>query len=892
MTDRPSEQCPCPDSDTGHSDNIIHQATADLGLDYPRLLVNASFSSLLQHSYPINTTSAFRSSTTGNMPIPSLSTSALGESWATLSDSSYAGEDDLQSENTDMGSLVDVHSSSDMQSVEDLDTSSESGFPYSHEEPPALQISNTTARSTEAFDSESRTDSTPAQSQLLEVIEFSEPEEWPETGRADLKYTLKVFTSVEGAQLSPILSGTVDPVQLHGTIRMTMSRHALQIDQPFRVLFSGAISESRAQILRKIGDALVSAADFTSNYRSMDFSRYHVVPLEFGPGSTSNQAEMIPIQTQIIVDDCIDASCLEESDEYLPITLSMRRGDVLQSRWDGVWQNLQERRRWTAPNIAVIFLGQDDSPATKEKARLVYECMRRHHVPTLVIAEESTWKTHSPPWNLDQQTLHRCIELTASDVGSRRVLRRLPVDLDSFINLEPEQLNKHFACLADLAAARTHASRKSVSFASLSSGAGNSSDSNDVEKNLSKSIMAQHQPYAMLRNVLPLKEGTVVLLLWLFVAWIFVAVPFAAQQSVQSRTAGSVNSTTSITLSSSSLSPTTSIASQTGKGSLVPGMRGQTDLAELLSNHALQSMNTSDKFMVDIIGDCHIVVKAPRTMMQKRKQPEIRVRVTRGNVEILANTSRLFEGVYAVKISREDAHGLLNATISVAKSSVQQTFEVNFGNTFEKPSLWDLTRSNFTLHHVRKVSERVQNLLRTWSERTNLTVLFENGPGLTLAGQGSHILNRGYEVLTKLYGNAEETRALFVDQSRRRAETIKTLLVPKAQDIWVKSVAHAVKASGAIRVVAEDVASQFKEHLQDIAARMSAIDVSRTQAVWQDFTQSEMLAKAQERARKTLQEMEARLDRLLQQYKARAQGDHQRHRRTERGRRRKGKPHI
>src|SRR2546423_936501 len=98
-----------------------------------------------------------------------------------------------------------------------------------------------------------------------------------------------------------------------------------------------------------------------------------------------------------------------------------------------------------------------------------------------------------------------------------------------------------------------------------------------------------------------------------------------------------------------------------GLATVAPG-----GLGALLSHPNNEMLvNKSDRFQVQVIGDCHMIIKAPAKLKVKRRDPSFKISVTRGN-ELLDNLSlsKLFDGVYTVQIDREDAYGLLNVTIT------------------------------------------------------------------------------------------------------------------------------------------------------------------------------------------------------------------------------------
>jgi hypothetical protein len=98
----------------------------------------------------------------------------------------------------------------------------------------------------------------------------------------------------------------------------------------------------------------------------------------------------------------------------------------------------------------------------------------------------------------------------------------------------------------------------------------------------------------------------------------------------------------------------------------------------------------TDDFELQVIGDCHVVIKPPRKFTSSKKQPAFNVSVQRQNTALPYELSPLFDGVYTLKLDREDAYGLINLTITPksVKHPFNQTITLDFGTPWLKIANW------------------------------------------------------------------------------------------------------------------------------------------------------------------------------------------------------------
>ncbi|CBF90229.1 hypothetical protein AN0085.2 [Aspergillus nidulans FGSC A4] len=385
----------------------------------------------------------------------------LSESWATLSASDAHSEDGAPSEQTDTGSLIDPSVPDDVASLDERYSSSDDIDAHSEDCP-----------DNESYDSDNRSDISESQDLRLrfpqigcsiddsnlttktalykatDSIQFIEPDKWPDGERVQLKHTIRLIDGPESAELGDNLTNLQDST-LMVTLQQTIMKKSINTDRPFRVLYLGN-SEFRGIILDKLGDVLVSSTSRDYESSSAESSRYHVVPTSFGAGAFPNFAELLPIHFQLIVDECLEATSESHIDRPRAINLKLKNRPACTSHWTGTEYGISSSTEWTLPDMAIFFLSSLDDLAAVETQKLARMFMERHGVPVMVISEKPLWKMSRELVPINHHSLHMCLESRKSSTGKTTVLKRYPIDLNTFESIAPCQLNKNLASLTSI----------------------------------------------------------------------------------------------------------------------------------------------------------------------------------------------------------------------------------------------------------------------------------------------------------------------------------------------------------------------------------------------------------------------------------------------------------
>ncbi|KAJ6043713.1 uncharacterized protein N7446_001909 [Penicillium canescens] len=704
---------------------------------------------------------------------------SLSDSWATLSVSDIHSEDGSHSEQTDTCSLIDQTTPDDVASlderyssseaeVQDEDNQEDDGI-MGDEIPCSASVSQqlpTLFPFTRSTIDDSTTTTKPTFPNSSDSIEFVEPEKWPEIERVELKHTIRIFDGAAAEELKSRLPFNSTDSILMATVQQTMTKQSLDLDKPFRVLYVGQ-PEFRNIILDKIGDVLVSSSCASSETSSAESSRYHVVPTSFGAGAVPNFAELLPIHVQLVVDECVEATADPSVDRPNTLSLKFKNRAVCTSAWNGSDYRVSSASDWTLPDVAIIFVsGRDDTKAINTQY-LTHAFLERHGIPAMMISEEPLWNMAGETIPLNHSSLHTCLESRHPESGETAVLRRYPIDLKTFESITPGQLNRNLASLVGLYSKKAH---------KVTAEASNS---------FQTTLFAGHEKY--LENWLPSSYATRVrewaptlrlvaltlisaIILSIGYATVKVIVVFLAQCIAGSALSNAFPPASS-QISSFSVPPLDRV-SQTSV-SIQPSSSVQilhvppvgVSIPNEITGPALSAPGpaNADEFEIQTVGDCHVIIKPSFKFTTSKKQPRFNVSVQRQSKDLPYELSQLFEGVYMLKLDREDAYGLIDVTITTqSKVPINQTMAVDFGTPWLKIASWKRAAQGITSQFTKDLQMAQTGLTEVYGRfSTDLQVVMGD------VVKRTHILRRDAENLRR---DSLTTRDTVLSRSKQISE--------------------------------------------------------------------------------------------------------------------------
>lgn len=731
----------------------------DLALLYPTIPLEHNISNWLEHSQVVNMAlHADDSSMEDN-------TSSIGDStWDIVDDASGTTSEDeghrLSRQHTpstdgleleaESGMSVDGNDASDesqgMESVHDMAAVlTEPHISKSHEFPstPSLVQQSDFEEDMEDTNQGLRPISSQQQRES-QPFKFQEPASIPARSSAsfEVRHVLRTSKdSDDGALFDLPKSPEGSVFDVIGSVRMRMSNVRLHLQQPYKVMFAGPAS-MKELVMQKIGSALASSLECNSPGSIDGLARFTVVPISsFVDGSSPEVLLVNSLGIDMNVDECMTASFVKQEAWNDTITLKLNRNDSVQSSWN------QSKNAFTVstpdyvlPDVAIICLTEDEQTTTKLTRLLARSFMIRHEVPVIMISSESEWNKPSRAMTLDLRTPHACLEYSLSNGQDQPIMKRLPIDLATFLDIDSAQLGRNLMCIS--AAVDTPrvgytgevgpGQLKSV----IASILGGLFARVRTYTNLLVPQEARHQfatrPWLYLLTHLLLFTGFILSSKYAFSSgsgWISNRPPMPLHHEMAAMPTPLSDSAPSILSHIPTRTPTTALSSIVNEEPVAKSIVPVTTNKELFSllfedthGPTLSPTNKSDKFTLHVIGDCHVVLRQPSWFTSGRRPPLLYFNVTRIGVPLKYESSTLFDGVHALKLAREDAYGVLDISVwTKKKPMINETFQVDFGTPWLKLAGWKRSAQALT-EQVREELQSAQSGLNAAYGQTSTGV--------------------------------------------------------------------------------------------------------------------------------------------------------------------------
>ncbi len=487
------------------------------------------------------------------------------------------------------------------------------------------------------------------------------------------------------------------------TVRQTMASHGLQLrSRPYKILYVGDFS-MRDVIIQKIATALAASLNdsYSPDSGKPRSSKFNVVPISVFGEEVSPEVVLIDSSgLEMSVDECSFASFARKEGGNDTIRMQLSDGSQVVSSWSG--SKFVISNDWRTPDIAVICSSERDSVGVKQTRRIARSFMSRHAVQTVVITESSHWESHADAITLDYLTPHIHLEsLEPIGLNRTQAVRRLPIDLATFLSIDPGQMNRNLACL-DAA----HKSSKGCAPSKVGKSKGSLHDRLSFHEIYDAFVTDIRKDGLKGLNRYEYMAGFVVMLMsvlgMVVVGFGLTGILGASKVSnsrvfptnVASNPALSVSTSTTATAAPLSLpnlsALAASLASSTpARVSPVRSLSTDIDITSFLLDAYALAPNKSEQFKVHVLGDSHIVLRPPHWFSKMKKAPKLFFKITRGDKTLDHKISMLFDGVYALQIPREDSYGMLNVAVwTESKPNIKESFELDFGSSWFKVAGW------------------------------------------------------------------------------------------------------------------------------------------------------------------------------------------------------------
>jgi hypothetical protein len=653
MTDsthsQPSSSSEQDSSKQDPSDGLDSSAST---LRFPQILLDASFDSLLSRSYP--TTGSLSSS---NMDLPPRGPSSLSESWASISDAEFCVDDDIHSENTDVASLIDLHSTGDSHSVrDDEDTSSEieEHMQAEHEDP---------ASAVEEQHSSVIRDPLSLSNTVSTILPHP-----PRTNQITLNESKYVEATDAGSFLATICTKTFTPTEIDewhlpksqklvGMIQMPLGRDYIRNSgrQTFKaILFRNQDAESLDQaILHKLADVQLASGPEPLMDVPASPSKYHVVPDTFGPGARPVAAAVVYVEQQLETIHYTTAK-FNGSSISLGDRSSSKRTISKADPNDPHGTYVVSGAQLDHKDLAVVVVDDLSQQKHREFARASLAFARRHGIPSIAVLRHDDWLGDPTLEAFISDDLHVTVLDDSRQEDS--AVRMLPIHLNTFLDLDAGQLSRHIRHLM-LKAPKTSKQNEPDSKFGRESGY-------DIEKNVTDDGTWQKEQ---------LRIKTVLDRFWPIAVWVILGI--LMMDLVWTGSECSLRRWTEAaeieTLSTQGLLTITSVHSHTQ--SAIAAVATADPSAP---STGPPSSSSDNRFDVQVLGGSHLIVKASR---EQRRQDTLQVSITRQGKPVSAEVKAVVPSVWSVKIDAEQAYGNLCVQLSTKRPVMTETVIVDLG---------------------------------------------------------------------------------------------------------------------------------------------------------------------------------------------------------------------
>ena len=801
-------------------------------LRYPQLLLETSFDSLLSHSYPSNP------ETSANMEAPQRDPSSLSESWASISDAELSLDDDLQSEHTDLGSLIDIHSAGDVQSVRDDETSSEAEYGDEDVQPGQQQEESIVLDTVQ----------TPMSTSEMEPNVFDDSRITLDEPNPDERATATATKTMRHFSQDELRKWTM-PVgeDLVGVMHMPLNKESIKDAgrQTLRIclFIPDSATDLVDPILHKLADAQLASGSKTISRSPSSSSKFHVVPDTFGPGSEPAAAAILPVDCQLeavryntakfvyntaVVDSTSSRAILlgdTESSQRTVSTWEQGTSGPFGTYFISGYQMEED------PDLAVIIVDYPGQVENREFARASLAFARRHRIPAIALRLQEDWIS-DPALTM---FIFDGIHLTVQDVSGSEdaIIRTLPIGVDMFLNLNPGQLSRHIRYLTERHAKSPkfrQSQPKSVEVGYV-----------DVEKNALRDHKLSRAGKMRAGPRMKKMEPFICMLLYMLCAvMIFQGLAgIKTQYEIMSSRPGPAVPLVSV------LRPAETPSQVSGAGYLRWPAK-DTDVSTIpppQDTTRPQLGSTWNFFEVEVVGSSHLVVKTTR---EHRNTNHFEVSVTRNGKPLHADVRTLFPFVWSVQLEAEQAYGDLCVRLSMERPKVHEDVMVNMGQ--QPLDAWFKTLLDDTEGKiVQKITQLQDSLEILQQDERPQKMVKHTRARLSQMVQQVKATLKSPEYLDRL-GTFRQSIHDQTENVHRQASKLRAQL---------KTLSH--NSASNRKAIARELATTVER----MRARLTEMKLrNRANKLWEkvrEGPQSGTLATAQDRAQHVVKELRARL---------------------------------
>lgn len=503
----------------------------------------------------------------------------------------------------------------------------------------------------------------------------------------------------------------------------------------YKILYVGdqVIKDS---IVQKLATALsVSSSTATCESSRNQNARFSIIPISSIAGQSDPEVVLIDSSgVELEVEDCKHTSGSAGAGKANTLLMTLGHGKTVQSICRG--PSYQLVGDWKLPDLAVFAISETVGTESNKQFKLAHEFLERHGIRILQVAN-SQHNDFANPLNLnvDPILVHRCVVDERSPSSKPSIVKRLPVDLETFLNIDSNQMNRNLAAVTKAAQPSEHSNQNMHSKKPTAIDRTSSKKFEEGRHSNAFSMVISPSYKKLSGNKQRLRTLIWALLLFIIVVALIPKVGLLAPRT-SGRASSSQHEARSLGASDFNTWPRggddrvtiSSLIKPSGFASTIDrtaALRGvpkdftwETDIANLMRDCPSTRPNETFKSKVHILGSQHILIMLSQWLVKSRKHLKISFDITRGNRTVPNHQLRLFEGVYALRIPDHEAHGLLFVTLAAkGRLAPEENFEVNFGPAWLKRAAWRrrIQKSSQAIAHD---VARKQAILQVYFERS------------------------------------------------------------------------------------------------------------------------------------------------------------------------------
>lgn len=524
----------------------------------------------------------------------------------------------------------------------------------------------------------------------------------PYSGHIEATYPLPKSSEEQTAMMLNLFGIGRSVCSMVGNVKQTMTNHCIPVTNELRVLYIGNCS-AKDGIAAKLAACLACQVPPCSSSHTYQQSSW----FESTASKKGDPKDCACID--LIIDTCSLGGTSQQIGRPNDLSLRINNAIWLTSKWSGKGYEQKSPRPWVRPDLAVFFVSEDDDSSAQKTRKCAAGYVRRHHIPSITVSQAPHGEISLDAYTSGPHAVHTCIEITDSKDEGHTHIQRLPVDLSTFLKVDAGQLNRNIAFLMDHWAQRAKLCRRRRRFAVYGMKV-NLERMKEIEDHLETAHNLAARPEPSCRPKKQQWQALLLLYMLLLCALAGVTSTLLYQkfgrtswsmqeyhqiQRLRSFTGISSVPPAAVAVPSPTLSAKSKIRIETSKTTPTSDSKSLTtlspakDLSSLMTDPSLMTVNQSDSFKIQTVGDTHIIIRPPKRLSVFKKPSGLLVKVERHGRVLDVELSKLFEGVYAVRLQREDAWGLLNVTVSArSKQPLEQTMQVDFGTSWLRFATW------------------------------------------------------------------------------------------------------------------------------------------------------------------------------------------------------------